>query len=274
MAKPKAGTLPPSETKPEFEQSVRELEAKVKADAARAAMEAMTGESGQLPGGVQGSVGEDGVLRFGGAGSPKGARQSYLADEYGTQAANLQSNALLGGFPESLAEMTARMEDLVEGISEMDVAEPSPAARSFAGVEGAKALADEKEAERAERFGTGYVSGGMIHPDSGEPSEGMQYSQALGMSVREQPAHDNPYSSLLKNIDGGVEAFKAYYLDPETGEPDVVVLPVTPWQNSQEHKDRMFRAVEQASILLEENEGYLSPENIAEMRRLLATDPE
>jgi len=249
MAKP--GILPASPPDLELVESLRRLEAAER-------VKGMTGESGELPGGVQGYVDEKGVMRFGGS--------SPLEPVYDGDLARQLRLAQLDWLREETRELDPFLNQNDEG--------PSPAARAFAGVEGAKALADEKEAERGARFGPGYVSGGMSHPDIGESSEGMQYSQALGMDVSEQPAHNNPYSSLLKNAGGYVSGVKMYYLDPETGEPDVVVLPVTPWQGSQEHKDHMFRAVEQASIILEENEGYLSPESIAEMRRLLATDPE
>lgn len=278
MTKPKAGTLPPSETKPEFEQSVRELEAKVKADAARAAMEAMAGESGELPGGVQGSVGEDGVMRFGGAGSPKGARQSYLADEYdpdmGTLVSNLRSNALLGDMAGST--------------------EVSPAARAFSSLgKGAKQAAIDARTnsgllqaknrehltqEKYDRLQSYYDKTGDFTPREWGGGTAAEYVGALiGIPGQDQedvywnsrqPEYNNPYAGLWKSKGGDTQGYYTYYIDASTGEPKYIdfASPLAQNENQKKAQDANLRLV---SKYAEEREGELSEADLEALRQIL-----
>ena len=253
MARPKAGTLPSSEDKPQFEQDIRDLEAKIKADAARATMEAMTSESGELPGGVQGSVDEAGAMRFSGGSG--------------------------GGAMPSEEEQRAVLERARKEREAHRRQEAKAADTDF------RRSADFEEVQRVGRQGIGYVSGPLAGPfgdpegPKTDPETGVvyEYNESLGVLAAKVPKDfleniPDDYKELPFNVyhrdDGNPVGFEYYYID-EAGNPNKSVINVAAWAYHGKGGDaELDHRIVQVLQNLQSAE-YLTPEQVAYNRRWL-----
>ena len=217
-----------------------------KAQAAENILKEMTGPSGDVASisGMGGYVDDKGVLHFGKG--PEPVMEPAPRDVGALRgAAGVGVLDDLRGQLEELAreeELSQEDDPAMAGSSRL-----TRAAREFGRDPDNKYIADAKARLRRQAAG---AEGPMFY----------------GTEV---PAHNNPYLSRVVDTDGHTEGLKVYYLDEETGEPEVGFFSVSPWQSDDQDKDKMWRALEEVSRLVEDNSGYLSSDMVDEIRHMM-----
>jgi len=257
MAKP--GTIPESRN-PQLEEAFAKA-------AAEARVAAMSGDSGELPGGVQGYVDEEGVTHFAGK-----SQLEPVYSDVGTPPASATAVMQRDMDLRRAAALQAAREKRQQYMLEEQRAADSDFRRA----------ADFAESRRVARLGVGYAAGGASHSPSGgyvDPETGAayEYNDSLGATVAKQPKEfltfvpeeyqDLPFNYYM-DADGYGDGFEYYYTDEE-GNPNKDVISLQGWSRPpSDGAEEVNNRILETLAALDSSE-YLDADQVASIRAYL-----